>query len=244
MRALIVDDERLARNELRRLLERFPEVEIAGEARNADEAFTQIEQLQPELLFLDIQMPGGDGFQLLERLETVPMVIFTTAYDQYALKAFEVSALDYLVKPIAPERLRAAMEKVTERNAKLEAAAPGPSALSARSDAAGQRVFVREGDRCWFVSLEEIALLESEGNYTRLFFGANKPLLLRSLNHLESRLPATLFFRANRRQIINLKFIESIDQWPNGGYHLKLRGGFEITMSRRQALSFQEATML
>jgi|SRR5215831_2270263 len=252
MKALIVDDERLARNELRRLLQSFPEVDIVGEARNADEAFVQIEQLQPELLFLDIQMPGADGFHLLERLENAPLVIFTTAFDQYALKAFEVNALDYLVKPIALERLRTAIEKVTARSAgpaaaepsSAESGAPPKGRATASGSAVGQRVFVRDGDRCWFVALEDIALLESEGNYTRLFFGENKPLLLRSLNHLESRLPATLFFRANRRQIINLKFIESIDQWPNGGYQLKLRGGFEITMSRRQALSFQEATKL
>src|SRR5215471_8921173 len=196
MRALIVDDERLARNELRRLLQNFPEVDIVGEARNADEAFVQIEQLQPELVFLDIQMPGGDGFHLLERLETAPLVIFTTAFDQYALKAFEVSALDYLVKPIAPERLRTAIEKVTARSARptaepssaepasAESGAPPKGQAAASGSAVGRRVFVRDGERCWFVPLEDIALLESEGNYTRLFFGGNKPLLLRSLNHL------------------------------------------------------------
>src|SRR5437588_9645300 len=115
MRALIIDDERLARSELRRLLKDFPEVEVAGEARNADEAVTQIQELQPDLLFLDIQMPGDNGFQLLERLDHAPLVIFTTAYDKYALKAFDVNALDYLVKPIEPKRLGAAIAEVVSR---------------------------------------------------------------------------------------------------------------------------------
>jgi two-component system LytT family response regulator len=245
MKALIVDDERLARNELRRLLKGFPEVEIVGEAKSAAEAHVRIEELQPELLFLDIQMPGEDGFQLLEHLDAVPLVIFTTAYDQYALKAFEINALDYLVKPIAPERLAASLQRIVSRRP-----APGsPEAASALlpqgTVASGkQRIFVRDGDRCWFVALEEIALMESEGNYTRLFFGANKPLLLRSLNYLQERLDPVLFFRANRKQIINMKFIEAIDQWPNGGYRVKLRGGFEVVMSRRQAQNFQEATRI
>ncbi len=243
MKALIIDDERLARSELRRLLKDFQEIEIVGESRNADEAFAQIQELQPDLLFLDVQMPGDNGFQLLERLDTAPLVIFTTAYDKYALKAFEVNALDYLVKPIAPERLGAAIAKVLSRVANVEASGPG---ISGRKQVAesNQQVFVRDGDHCWFVALKDIVLLESEGNYTRLLFGTNRPLLLRSLNYLQSRLDSRLFFRANRRQIINLNFIEAIHAWPNGGYLVKLRGGFEVTMSRRQGQLFQEATKL
>jgi two-component system, LytTR family, response regulator len=233
MRALIVDDERLARNELQRLLKNFPEVQVVGEACNADEALEQIERLRPELLFLDVQMPGGDGFQLLERLEMVPLVIFTTAYDQYALKAFEVSALDYLVKPIAPERLAAALAKLTSRQ---QAALPALKAT--------EQIFVRDGERCWFVALQDVELLESEGNYTRLHFSGNRPLLLRSLNALQTRLDPAVFFRANRKQIINLRFIEAIDPWPNGGYLVKLRHGFEVEMSRRQAQLFQDARKL
>ena len=230
MKALIVDDERLARSELQRLLKSFPEIEVAGEARNAEEAFALSERLKPDLLFLDVRMPGGDGFELLERLETVPLVIFTTAYDQYALKAFEVSALDYLVKPIAPERLSAAIEKLKSK------AMPSSAATLSGDD----QIFVRDGEQCWFVKIEHIELLESEGNYTRLSFGANRPLLLRSLNYLQTRLDPAMFFRANRKQIINLKFIESIAPWPNGGYLVKLRRGVEVEMSRRQAQFFQE----
>jgi two-component system LytT family response regulator len=231
MRALIVDDERLARAELRRLLAEHPEIEVAGEARDAEEAFAQIQELQPELLFLDIQMPGANGFELLEKLDRAPIVIFTTAYDEYALRAFQVNALDYLLKPVAPDRLAAAL-------AKAAAAKPKP-ALSA-----DQQIFVKDGERCWFVALKDIVLMESEGNYTRLFFGGNRPLLLRSLNYLEERLDAALFFRASRKHVLNLKFIESIDAWPNGGFLVKLKGGFGVEMSRRQAQKFKEVMSL
>jgi two-component system, LytTR family, response regulator len=231
MKALIIDDERLARAELRRLLEKHPEVEIVGEARDAGEALTAIQGLDPELLFLDIQMPGRNGFELLEQLDHVPLVIFTTAYDEYALQAFEVNALDYLMKPVAPERLAAAL-------AKMGAVRPKPAVTG------GQQIFVKDGERCWFVVLRDIVLLESEGNYTRLYFGANRPLVLRSLNYLEERLDPTLFFRASRKHVLNLKFIESIDAWANGGFLVKLKGNFEVEMSRRQAQKFKELMSL
>lgn len=239
MKALIVDDERLARNELRRMLNGFPEVEIAGEARNADEAHDQILRFHPDLIFLDIQMPKYDGFQLLERLDHVPLVIFTTAFDNYALKAFEVSALDYLQKPITHERLAAAVEKVSSRLASRSSMAPDRSPVDA-----SRQIFVRDGERCWFVALQNIVLMESEGNYTRLHFDGNRPLLPRSLSDLQERLDHAVFFRANRGQIINLLFIESIAPWPNDGYLVKLKGGFEVEMSRRQAQKFQAAKKL
>jgi two-component system, LytTR family, response regulator len=239
MKALIIDDERLARNELRRMLKNFPDVEVAGEARNADEAYDQILRLQPDMIFLDIQMPENDGFQLLERLDHVPLVIFTTAFDNYALKAFEVSALDYLQKPIAPERLAAAIAKVSWRLA----SPPHPAPDSAHLDASRQ-IFVRDGERCWFVPVKNIILMESDGNYTRLHFEGNRPLLLRSLSDLQARLDPAMFFRANRAQIINLMFIESISPWPNEGYVVKLKGGFQVEMSRRQAQKFQAIAKL
>jgi two-component system, LytTR family, response regulator len=242
VKALIVDDERLARNELRRMLKNFPEIEIAGEAKNSDEAHEQILHLHPDLLFLDIQMPGGDGFQLLERLENVPLVIFTTAFDKYALKAFEVNALDYLQKPIAPERLAAAIAKVSARRSLLTSASSAPVAKNTAD--ADRQIFVRDGERCWFVTIKNILLMESEGNYTRLHFDGNRPLLLRSLTDLLERLDPAIFFRANRKQIINLKFVESIAPWPNEGYLVKLRGGFQVEMSRRQAQKFQAITSL
>jgi two-component system LytT family response regulator len=231
MKALLIDDERLARTELRRLLEKHPDIEIAGEARNAEEAIEQVGRLEPELLFLDIQMPGCNGFELLEKLERAPMVIFTTAYDEYALKAFEVNALDYLLKPVAPDRLAAAL-------AKISAAKPRPAV------GGDQQIFVKDGERCWFVALKDIVLLESEGNYTRLFFGANRPLVLRSLNYLEERLDPALFFRASRKHILNLKFIDGIDAWANGGFLVRLKGNFQVEMSRRQAQKFKEVMSL
>jgi two-component system LytT family response regulator len=237
MRAVIVDDERLARNELRRMIEAAGSVELVGEAKNAAEAAELIDRLRPELVFLDIQMPDADGFELLERLDAAPFVIFTTAFDHYALRAFEVSALDYLVKPVVPERLAAALAKA----AAWQRAQPSPAAAPAGPEhalARGQRIFVRDGDRCWFVPVEQILLIESEGNHARLWFGDHRPLLPRSLNSIEERLDPALFFRANRRQIINTEAIESIVPWPNDGYLVKLTGGIEVEMSRRQARVF------
>ncbi|MGD0869860.1 MAG: LytTR family DNA-binding domain-containing protein [Bryobacteraceae bacterium] len=228
MRALIVDDERLARAELARLLVMHPEIEIAGEARNGEEALELIARLVPDLVFLDIQMPGMTGFELLERLDDVPQVIFTTAYDQYAIHAFEVNALDYLLKPIAPNRLAAALAKLRPR--------PESSRL--------EQVFVRDGDRCWIVRLPDIFLLESEGNYTRLHFGGERPLIRRSLNALEEQLDPSLFFRAGRKEIINLKWIDKVDIGGSGGLTVTLRGGLTVEMSRRQSSRLREILSL
>ena len=231
MTALIVDDERLGRAELRRLLGAHPEVEIVGEARDADQAQALIEQLQPDLLFLDIQMPGRSGFELLAQLDRVPLVIFTTAYDDYALRAFEVNALDYLLKPVSPERLAAALARAALRKAR--------PVMEGR-----QRIFVKDGERCWFVTLSDVALFESEGNYTRLHFGGNRPLVLRSLTYLEERLDQAVFFRASRKHIINLRFVDAIDSWANGGFLVRLKGGMQVEMSRRQAQKFKEVMSL
>jgi len=228
MRAVIVDDERLARVELRRLLASHPEVEIAAESRGGEEALEQIAKVAPDLIFLDIQMPGLTGFELLERLEDLPQVIFTTAYDAYALKAFEVNALDYLLKPIHPERLAGALAKVR------------PRAEPARLE----QVFVRDGERCWIVRLPDIFLLESEGNYTRVYFGSERPLIRRSLNALEEQLDPAMFFRAGRKEIVNLKWIERVDLGVGGGLTATLRGGRQVEMSRRQSARLREVMSL
>jgi two-component system, LytTR family, response regulator len=234
MKAMIVDDEPLARRELRRLLAEFPDIEIVGEAANVAESLVGVEQWLPELLFLDIQMPGGSGFDLLARLEHVPSVILTTAYDHHAVRAFEVNALDYLLKPIEPERLAAAIAKA--RSAKSE------GAPAARSGATIERLFVRDGSRCWFVPLREVSLMLSEGNYVRLHWGKSRPLLARSLTSLEQRLDPARFFRANRQQIINLDFIESVEPGVGGQLHVQLRDGPEVEISRRQARLFRMQT--
>ena len=228
MKALVIDDERLARLELRRLLAAHPEVEIMGEARDGEEALALIAKLGPDLIFLDIQMPGMSGFDLLERLEDLPQVIFTTAYDEYALKAFEVNALDYLLKPVAPARLAAALARVRPRTE--------PARL--------EQVFVRDGDRCWIVRLPDIFLLESEGNYTRVYFGSERPLIRRSLNSLEEQLDPAMFFRAGRKEIVNLKWIEKVDISVAGGLAVTLRGGRSIEMSRRQSTRLREILSL
>lgn len=235
MRAILVDDERLARKELRRLLEAHPSVEIAGEAANAGEARLLIAEHQPDLMFLDVQMPGESGFDLLESLDRAPDVVFTTAFDQYALKAFEVSALDYLVKPIEPGRLAAAIDKVRVKAA---------IATAERPRRAMDQVFVKDGDRCWFVRLAEIGLLESEGNYTRLYFGKERPLVARSLAQLEEKLDPEIFFRASRKHVINLRWIDSVDTAVSGALVARLKGGFEIEMSRRQSQRFKESMTL
>jgi two-component system, LytTR family, response regulator len=242
MKALLIDDERLARSELRRLLAGFSEIEIAGEAANAKQAREQLEALKPDLIFLDVQMPGETGMELLESLEPpVPHVIFTTAYDEFAVKAFELNALDYLLKPVDPARLGSAIERLREK------ARPGHTGHKAPARdrlAAEDKVFVREGDRCWFVEVKSIRLLESEGNYTRVHFDTAQPQLFRSLNAMEERLDPKFFFRANRRQIINLTWIDRIEPWFSGGLLVHLKGGAKVELSRRQAQEFREKMSL
>ncbi len=252
MRALIVDDERLARRELRRLLAVLPEVEIAGEAGNIEEALVASARLRPDVLFLDIRLPGGSGFDLLERLDRVPEVIFTTAYDEYAARAFEVNALDYLVKPIEAERLAAAVEKVRERlitdTAKREGRS-GEGAPVKAEDALpplgeNDRVFVRDGDRCWLVRLGDLLLFESEGNYTRVVFENHRPLVHRSLKQLDERLDPRVFFRANRRQIINIRKVERLEPIEEGRMIAYFDSGLEVELSRRRAQLFRERLSL
>ena len=244
MRTLIVDDERLARNELKRLLEPYTKIEIVGEAANADEALVMIEELQPELLFLDIQMPGRNGFELLAAIEgKSPEVIFTTAYDEYAIKAFEFNALDYLLKPIDNERLKDTIHRIEENQALPEI---HPSTHERAEKVLGEtdQVFVKDGEKCWFVKLGKIRLFESMGNYVRLHFDDQKPLVLKSLNNLEERLDPNTYFRANRKHIINLHWIEKIEPWFSGGLLVTLQGGDKIEISRRQAIRFKELMSL
>lgn len=242
MRAIIIDDERLARTELKKLLQEFPEIEVVDEAANADEGISKIDNLHPDLIFLDIQMPGKTGFDMLGELDRAPHVIFTTAYDEYALKAFEVNALDYLLKPIEPKRLADAVQKLHMAEAKENHISPENLNQSLLTEE--DQVFVKDGERCWFVKLSEIRLFESVGNYAKVFFGANKPLILKSLNALEERLDQKTFFRANRKHIVNLRMIEKIEPYFNGGLLLELKGGEKIEVSRRQTVKFKEMMSL
>ena len=238
--ALLVDDERLARRELRRLLARHPDVTIAGEAATVDEAEARLREFPIDLLFLDIKMPGATGFDLLERLERVPLLVFTTAYDEFALRAFEVNACDYLLKPIRPDRLATALDKMRTLFSATRAFRRQP----AHTRSAADRVFLRDGDRGWIVTMGEIVFFEGEGNYARAYFGANRPLIRTSLNALEARLDAKLFFRASRRHLINLRFVERIEAGDDDGYAVSLRGGHSVTVSRRQSRLLRESLEL
>jgi two-component system LytT family response regulator len=240
MRALIVDDERLARKELMKLLEEHPSIEVVGEAMNADEAYNMINELNPDLLFLDIQMPDKTGFQLLETLDAAPLVVFTTAYDEFALKAFEVNALDYLLKPIQAERLAETVAKLAEK----ERARSGGSRNGDKKLGLNDQVFVKDGDRCWFVSLSNVRLFESDGNYIKVYFDSNRPMIHKSLNALDEKLDERAFFRASRKHIINLSWVEGIEPWFNGGLMVRLKGGDKVEVSRRQAAKFKDMMSL
>ena len=242
IKAIIIDDERLARNELKKLLQNHAEIEVIEEAANVDEGLEKIEQFNPELIFLDIQMPGKTGFDLLAEVEKAPKVIFTTAYDEYAIKAFEVNALDYLLKPIEPKRLADAITKLQDELFKERAGMGG--ILNRGPLTENDQVFVKDGERCWFVKLGEIRLFESVGNYAKVYFSTHKPLILKSLNSLEERLDDRMFFRANRKHIINLRWIEKIEPYFNGGLLVDLKGGEKIEVSRRQTVKFKEMMSL
>ncbi|MBV7535940.1 LytTR family DNA-binding domain-containing protein [Duganella sp. sic0402] len=236
MRALLIDDERLARAELRRLLAAHPEVEIVGEAVNAADGVQQIAALKPDLIFLDVQMPGGSGFDMLAALEEAPEVIFTTAFDQYALQAFEVNALDYLQKPIQATRMAAALQRCRARYQRITSGGVAPTAV--------RKLFIKDGERCWFVPVQDIRLFESDGNYTRVYFEHQQPLMLRSLNQLEEKLDPERFFRANRRHIVNLDFVEQVEPNEAGGLDLTLRDQLQVEVSRRRAAQFKALTSL
>lgn len=241
MKALIIDDERLARKELAGLLTKFPTIEVIGECSNFEEAKKAIESDQPDLIFLDIQMPGKNGFELLEELETVPKVIFVTAYDEYALKAFEVNALDYLLKPVEEDRLSEAIQKVL--NEEDEKADESYTHIHQGRLSQDDQIFLKDGEKCWFVSLRDIKMFESEGNYVRVYFNNFKPLILKSLNNLEERLDHT-FFRTNRKFIVNLRWVQNVENWFNGGLRLTLKDGTTVEVSRRQSARFREMMSL
>ena len=238
IRTIIIDDERLAREAIKDSLNKFPSIQIIDESTGGEDAIDKIESLRPDLLFLDIQMPEKNGFQLLEELTHVPQVIFVTAYDEHALKAFETNALDYLLKPVREERLQEAIKKVTNlidsNNQKTK------SEILSEKD----QVFLKDGDKCWFVTLSKIKFFQSEGNYVKVYFDNYKPMILKSLNTLEERLDSKVFFRANRKYIINLKWIENIENWFNGGLMLTLKTGEKIEVSRRQTSKFKELMSL
>ncbi|GAA4271140.1 LytTR family DNA-binding domain-containing protein [Aquimarina gracilis] len=232
--AVIVEDSRLARKELQELLKEYPSIKVIGEAKNVDEAFKLIVEVNPDILFLDINMPEKNGFDLLEMLDQVPLVVFTTAYDEYAIKSFEYNAFDYLLKPINQSRFSKTIDKLKEELSKKKKAASSEK-LSEMS-----QIFIKEGEKCWLVTISDIKFFEVVGNYTRVYFENEKPLIYKSLNQVEGKLPTTVFFRANRQQIINLNYIKKVTPWFNGKLKIDLGLDVEIEISRRQSIKFRD----
>jgi two-component system LytT family response regulator len=227
---IVIDDERSAREELKRALKSYPDFEVTSEAKNAEEAKEQIEAKRPDLIFLDIQLPDKSGFELLEMLDEVPSVIFTTAFNQYAVQAFEINALDYLMKPVRDERFAKAMEKVRPAIQQKRAADNLP---------AGRQLFIKDGEQCFFVQLSDIYLIESLDNYSRLYFQGKKVLLKRSLRQWEEILEALPFFRINRTQLINTRYIQQVHRLPNGRLTISLKTGEQLEVSSRQSVKFK-----
>lgn len=240
IKTVIVEDSRLARNELKELIRQHPEIQLIGEAENVDEGFELIKATNPDLLFLDINMPEKDGFELLEMLDEVPITVFTTAFDEYAIKSFEYNALDYLLKPINEKRFALAMEKV---QSKLDNTSDD-SASSQERLTGNSQIFIKDGEKCWLIKIGDISHLEIVGNYTRVFFKDERPMLYKSLNQVEEKLPEKYFFRANRQQIINTNFIGNVVPWFNGKLKLTMQNGEEVEVSRRQSYLFKDKMSL
>ncbi|MEI8614860.1 LytTR family DNA-binding domain-containing protein [Shewanella sp. PP-He15 brown] len=239
LKAIIVEDSRLARVELNELLKVHPEIEVIAEAVEAEEAIHLINELKPDVVFLDIHLPQKDGFSILEAVDSLPLVIFTTAFDKYAVKSFEYNTLDYLLKPINKQRLAKAIDKLVLAANKSINSEPDRPPLTP-----DKRVFVRDGEQCWLLNLDEVRLFESCGNYTQVHFGTNRPMIFKSLNKIETRLDINYFFRANRRHIINLKFVKSIEPWMNGNFRLLMDDDTEIETSRRNTKKFKNLLSL
>ncbi|WP_299676022.1 LytTR family DNA-binding domain-containing protein [uncultured Tenacibaculum sp.] len=232
LKAIIVEDSRLARKELQLLLKEYQHIKVIGEAENVDDAFEMINTTFPDILFLDINMPEKDGFELLEMLDEIPKVIFTTAYDEYAIKSFEYNAFDYLLKPINKDRLQKTIDRIeVEENVEKN--------LNKQFTLTSQ-VFLKDGEDCWMVAIQDITLFEIVGNYTRVYFKDKKPLIYKSLNKIESRLPTNAFFRVNRQQIVNLNHIKNVTPWFNGKLKFTMINATEVEVSRRQSVKFKQ----
>lgn len=234
---VIVDDERLARVELQSLLKVDERLESVGEASNSLEAIDLINSLNPDLVFLDIQMPGMTGIEMLKQLKVSPHIVFTTAFDEYAMKAFEVDAMDYILKPIDPERLAETLKRVKTQDdfETTEVVTPKDGLLGLHD-----KVFLKDGEKCFFIEVGRIREFKSEGNYIIVNFDNEKIMLLSSLNAMEERLEPKMFFRANRQYLVNVNYIQNVEIWFNGGYRLTMSNGDRIEISRRQSVKFKE----
>jgi two-component system LytT family response regulator len=238
IQTIIIDDERLAREELKSLLSEFIEIEVIDEAHNGDDALEKINRLKPDLIFLDVSMPGMTGFELVKKLDDIPQIIFVTAFDEHAMKAFDLQAIDYILKPIDPTRLAQAIKRVSAEN--IDSMTSEEDIRSNKMLCPTDKVFIKDGEKCWFIELDKIRMMESEGNYVKVYFDQFRPMILRSLNNFENKLNPEFFFRANRKYLINLNHVVSVEAWFNGGLKVELSKGEKIEISRRQAIRFKE----
>lgn len=247
MKTLVIEDSRLAREGLIGMLSQHPSLDIIGEAKNAEEALTIIQKESPDLLFLDIHMPGDSGFDLLEKLDYAPRIIFTTAYSKYAIQSFDHHTIDYLLKPISRERLSTAIDKLasdTRTNRKTEDIEQSKETEHREEKESGleltSRIFVKDGDNCHLIKVETIDYCESCKNYVQLFFEGKKAFVKKSLNQIEQRLPQQVFFRANRQFIVNLQSVTSITESVGDGYEVTMKDGKVLEISRRNATRLKE----
>ncbi|TCI85336.1 LytR/AlgR family response regulator transcription factor [Tenacibaculum sp. M341] len=236
VKVVIVEDSRLARNELKELMKSHKQLVLVGEAANVDDGFELIQKEQPDVLFLDINMPEKNGFELLEMLDEVPITIFTTAYDEYAIQSFEYNTLDYLLKPISEERFSVAVQKLMNNLEKEQTSEEKEEKVFNLE----KQIFIKDGEKCWLVKIKSITMFEIVGNYTRVFFENNKTLIYKSLTQIENKLPQDVFFRANRQQIININHVKKVVSWFNGKLKIEMISGEEVEISRRQSAVFKE----
>lgn len=241
IKAIIIEDSRLARLELKSQLESINYIECVAEAENIEQALIAYKKHQPDLVFLDIDLPDGNGFDFLTQLDQIPQVIFTTAFEEFALKAFDQDAIDYLLKPYTQKRLNQACEKFKIINASEQKETPVP--LDSTMTLASQ-FFVKDGKNCWLIKLDQVERFEAMGNYTRVYFEDKKPLIYRTLTQIEPRLPAGAFFRVSRQNIVQLSKVTNVDTCSSGGLELTLNSGLKIEVSRRQASLFKSLLAL
>ena len=246
IKALIVDDEPLARDRIRELLKEHPEVEVIAEARNGQEAIAAVANHNPDLVFLDVQMPDLDGFDVLRNLdvERLPVIIFVTAYDQYALRAFDVHAVDYLTKPFDRERFARAVEqaKVFMKGAKEPDTARILNMLQELRAGTRylERFAIKNGETLFFVRAEDVDAIEAQGNYVRLSLANSSHLVRDTLNNIESQINPRMFVRIHRRTIVNINRVKEVQTWGRGEYRVVLLTGAHYTLSRGYRQHFEE----
>jgi two-component system LytT family response regulator len=247
LRALIADDEPLARERIAGLLQGEPDIEVVGECPDGTKTVAAIQQLSPDLVFLDVQMPGATGFDVVQavRPDRMPIVVFVTAYDKYALKAFDVHALDYLLKPFDRDRFQKALQRAREQVERQQTGDLGRRLLALVHDLkpANQRLdrlVIKSGGRVFFLRTDEIDWIEAAGNYVRLHLGSDSHLFRETMTALEGRLDPQRFFRIHRSRIVNIERVQELQPWFNGEYAVLLRNGTKLTLSRGYREKLQE----